>query len=85
MTYKEAKEILETLEVQVPIGCGRDFQVARELAIKAFEKQIPKKVDEYYEHGISKFKTGYCHSCGAAVTEDMNYCWDCSQAIDWSE
>lgn len=96
MTYEEAKEIFETLEVQVPLGCSKDFQVARELAIKAIEKQMPKKVGKIKETDYGS--PYYCPECEAEIIpveffsldgsepkEKVSYCWKCGRAIDWSE
>lgn len=96
MTYEEAKEIFETLEVQVPLGCGRDFQTARELAIKAIEKQIPKKVGKMKETDYGS--PYYCPECEAEIIpveffsldgsepkEKVSYCWKCGRAISWEE
>lgn len=85
MTYEEAKEIFETLEVQVPLGCSRDFQVVRELAIEALEKQIPKKPVDYEECGVERYKTGRCSCCGEFVIQHYKHCPKCGQIIDWSE
>lgn len=93
MTYEEAKGIFETLEVQVPLGCSRDFQVARELAIEAIEKQTPKKVEwtEDYTWG-KKTDQPVCPVCDYYLTmqhfiegsKKISYCDSCGQAIDWS-
>ena len=95
MTYEEAKEIFETLEVQVPLGCRRDFQIARELAIKDIEKQIPKKVEwtEDYTWGVHTPQP-VCPACdyylitthfiGDGKGKEISYCGHCGQAIDWS-
>ena len=86
MTYEEAKELFETLEVQVPIGNGRDFQVAREKAIEALEKQIPKKpIWEHLGDSLSNADIiTMCPSCYKGIEEDEHHC-ECGQAIDWSE
>lgn len=55
-------------------------------AIKAIEKQIPKKPihisTEFKEYG---FLTGYCPICKEGVYQDMYYCDMCGQSLDWSE
>ena len=54
---------------------------ARGLAIKALEKQIPRKptIDEYDDETYS-----YICLCGAEVGENQAYCDVCGQALDWS-
>ena len=67
---------------------------ARDLAIKALEKQIPKKpiFDYNLSDTLSKFhcecgntiKAG--HDAGIMDNNDApNYCSDCGQKLDWSE
>ena len=67
---------------------------ARDLAIKALEKRIPKKprkTDSY--RGVLKKVYAYvCPTCGNARLEKyMNerqntvFCWDCGQKLDWSD
>ena len=88
MTYEEAKEIFETLEVQVPLGCGRDFQVARELAIKAIEKQIPKKVIYHDNCGNPTPNQPRCPRCYEVSNDTWHwagesYCEYCGQLKNW--
>lgn len=55
------------------------------LAIKALEKQIPKKVKN------REFECASCPECGTTVImlanelENEKYCPQCGQALDWSE
>jgi rubrerythrin len=67
---------------------------ARDLAIKALEKQIPRKprkTDSY--RGVLKRVYAYvCPTCGNACLEkymnerqNTTFCWDCGQKLDWSE
>lgn len=57
-----------------------DLIQALYMAINALEKQIPKKlpiVEELY----------HCPNCGEkdAVLQGDNYCFNCGQALDWSD
>jgi hypothetical protein len=64
------------------------------IAIKALEKQLPKRPRENgMSDGLIK-KTKYytCQTCGNCLLTEMmnerqntNYCWDCGQRLDWSE
>lgn len=64
------------------------------VAIKALEKQLPKRPRENgMSDGLIK-KTKYytCQTCGNCLLTEMmnerqntNYCWDCGQRLDWSE
>lgn len=62
-------------------------EVARQTAIKALKKQIPKKPIGKQIIGASitgyKYKSGQCPECLSTVCH--NYCPNCGQALDWSE
>ena len=53
---------------------------ARDIAIKALEKQIPKKpkTDDRYVMYI-------CPRCNEFIKINKNYCMNCGQKLDWSE
>lgn len=82
MTYKNAIIVLSMLETHefIPI-------LAKEKAINALEKQIPKKV-------VEDKKIYLCPNCGASAETDcgddmldyrLNFCDNCGQKLDWSE
>lgn len=85
MTTQEA---LTYFKHRIECGqCGKETtqMSAFEEAIKALEKQIQKKPidDEIYR---------YCPVCSREVgfidilaEEKLKYCYECGQAIDWSE
>lgn len=60
-----------------------------DLAIQALEKQIPKKPLEFnvLQNNFGKllYKRGKCPICGEKMINDINYCSNCGQAIDWSD
>ena len=84
MTNKDAKALFE--EDLKDGKCTNDCPEcnAREKAIEALEKQIPKevviqKIDEDIEFL-------YCPRCHVRfIRMGMNYCGDCGQALDWSD
>ena len=53
----------------------------REFAIKALEKQIPKKPFEQDPNHLC----GHCPDCGHLVKRWMNNCPNCGKALDWSK
>ena len=58
---------------------------ARDMAINALEKQIPKKPHKNFE----KFSGVWC-SCGKYLgkgyfVDKPSYCTDCGQKLDWSD
>lgn len=73
-----AKDVIEYFKT-----CKSGVEACNEalgLAVKALEKQIPKKlpiVEELY----------HCPNCGEkdAVLQGDNYCFNCGQALDWSD
>ena len=83
MTHEEAIKNINALNAV----CGQkdlydaEFESALALAIKALEKQIPKK----------PYDIVHCPLCKIEVelqpidTEQVTYCLHCGQAIDWKE
>ena len=69
--------------------CTRgEHKKALDMAIKALEKQIPKKVNLRHIRKYDGFDDGECPTCGNSVLRDgfSNdvYCDDCGQKLDWS-
>lgn len=78
MNAQEALEIIR-YEVDEECHCGYIENELR-IAMIALEKQIPKKLtvsEEIY----------CCPICGenAAILQGDNYCFNCGQALDWSD
>ena len=69
---------------------------AKEMAISALKKQIPKKVeirkatDDDIESELRDFITVKgeicrCPSCRCCIhISELKYCWECGQKLDWS-
>lgn len=84
MTVDEAiKQFKERLGIpdyktQIP-----EYYEAMELAVKALEKQIPKKPKEHCDNK----KLHYCPCCGSYFggTTGWERCWKCGQKLDWKE
>lgn len=83
MTHKEALEILQ----EEHDYCQEPFYViaALQMAIKALEKQIPKK--PFNIEGDYTASYGNCPNCENIVcdNEDYKYCNECGQSLDWSD
>lgn len=93
MTEIEAKEILKNTTKHTRV---RDDEIiysskyvkAYEMAIKALEKQIPKK-PYLKQEGLLGIKMWHCSVCDKAVVSDWNrdlgnnYCHHCGQKLDW--
>jgi hypothetical protein len=65
---------------------------ARNMAIKALEKQMPKKPtyegDGYAPDGTLVYDTWICPCCDKRYEvyyDDYDYCPNCGQKLDWSE
>lgn len=88
MNYEEAKDNLNNRFLLCPIDCAEDCEVCRieavQLAIKALEKQIPKKPIEDTEY--VRWLIWRCPVCGqevGRVLEPLQHHCECGQAIDW--
>ena len=98
-----ANEAIKMLEIQKPAyGCKeykKPLMYAYNMAIKALEKQIPKKPNKAIDSswGIQK-EAHTCPVCDYYLTEvhfiepqkiesnkKITYCETCGQAIDWSD
>ena len=98
-----ASEAIKMLQIQKPAyGCKeykKPLMYAYEMAIKALEKQIPKKPNKAIDSswGIQK-EAHTCPVCDYYLTEvhfiepqkmesnkKITYCETCGQAIDWSD
>lgn len=85
----KVEEAIKKLEYIRYVGNGEQKyqecseEIAINLAIKALEKQIPKKAIEH------KQKIGFpfyeCPTCGEIDILWQNYCDNCGQKLDWEE
>lgn len=90
----DAKEVIEKLKVpELPDGLVMVGAEARQEAIKALKKQIPRKVDNlseiYMDFGTGKkikvSAYGDCPNCKYNIDAVSNYCARCGQKLDWRE
>ena len=70
---------------------------ARDMAINALEKQIPKKIEirkatnddiesELRDFITVKGRICRCPSCRCCIhISELKYCWECGQKLDWSD
>lgn len=61
---------------------------AREIAVEAMEKQIPKmpeykEEDRFIKNHFAWYT--YCPQCGCEINAGDMYCIQCGQAISWEE
>ena len=84
MTPQEAIETIKVAIAEVEWDYSMDYTVAFEEAIKALEKQIPKKPSGDY-HSVPHYR---CPNCNREVVlyKDSTrypYCKYCGQRLDW--
>ena len=77
------KEAIKQLSYDNTAYGGKCTKEVRETAIKALEKQIPKKVNNREEH--ADYIEGNCPDCDLPVCDVDNYCSTCGCLLDWSE
>lgn len=86
MTPEEALEALNTLII--PRDGEQDrLADALEVAVKALESQIPKKIGYDY---ILAWEMAICPNCGfyrsnCHATWEMPFCPECGQKLDWNK
>ena len=81
MDEKKVREAIETIKSNYPTSGYYMLCEALDIAIKALEKQLPKK---------PKKNGDLACSCGLIIQRKnrrtcLYYCHNCGQAIDWSE
>lgn len=71
-----------------------DYWQPIQLAIKAIEKDIPRKVASMQDHYIPEtydyeYTSGNCPNCAKAIAcderEEVEFCPRCGQRLDWGE
>ena len=98
ITYSEAIERLKYMKIKAEVALSttkctcswakesvKGTIMALDMAIKALEKQIPKKPNKNFE----KFSGVWC-SCGKYLgkgyfVDKPIYCPNCGQKLDWSD
>ena len=83
------KEVIKTLEIaraEVEWDYPMDYAVAIDEAIKAIDKQIPKKPKLHRKFEVLGIihEIYLCPSCGAML-DNEDYCMSCGQALGWQE
>lgn len=93
--YRELEKIINNVipSLSVRIRARQLLGNLKECIVRANiyeDKETPKKTKRLYytchNSECDKTKTFiyYCPVCNISVDEDMNYCPECSQKLDWS-
>lgn len=101
MNAQKTIDTMEVAIAEVEWNYPLDYAIAFEEAIKALKKQIPRKVIFGYDEQdyvccprckseIASMDDCYyyhCPECGEkdAILQGDNYCFNCGQALDWSD
>lgn len=94
-SYKRAKKHIEAFEKMYrttdSINLVREISpyiVLEDLcdAIEAIEKQIPQTANDMrvLDKG-DKYKYGKCPACGEGACNEMRFCSNCGQALEWND
>ena len=73
----EQEAIKRLKEKQSAFEYQSNIDKAFGMAIKALEKQIPKKV-------VAGVICSKCPSCGELFASDWKFCFECGQKLDWT-
>ena len=86
MNPKEVIKTLELAKAEVEWDYPMDYAVAIDEAIKAIDKQIPKKPKLHRKFEVLGIihEIYLCPSCGAML-DNEDYCMSCGQALGWQE
>ena len=86
MNLKEVIKTLELAKAEVEWNYPMDYAVAIDEAIKAIDKQIPKKPKLHRKFEVLGIihEIYLCPSCGAML-DNEDYCMSCGQALGWQE
>lgn len=97
MDNKEAINIIERQLNKKYLKGYKNIQIAKDMAMSALEKQIPKKLeirnatDDDIESELRDFITTQgklcrCSDCKEIIcVSGIKYCWYCGQKLDWSD
>lgn len=101
MNTQEVIDIMKIAIAEVEWNYPLDYAIAFEEAIKALEKQIPQKVILGYDEqdyircpqckseiaAMDDCLLYHSPGCGEkdAILQGDNYCFNCGQALDWSD
>lgn len=83
MRYEDAIQVIEDIcfDCKHLVLCE---YCAKDTIKDALNKQISKKpLDK--KHFTDFLSVGFCPCCGEGTNEEMKFCSECGQMLDWSE
>ena len=86
MNLKEVIKTLELAKAEVEWNYPMDYAVAIDEAIKAIDKQIPKKPEPKKDASGEYYVCPICGVYQEYLTDGKPpYCVNCGEALDWQE
>ena len=89
MTVSEAiKEVVFNMsKIGLNNKSAKRVSEAKNMAIQALEKQIPKKPVKSENQVVRYANTYYCPICNLGITGTniAKWCYHCGQRLDWSD
>ena len=84
MTESEAIELIENDLKLHSKDLSSKYKNGLRMAIKALEKQIPKKLKEHTQSQYGCIPVcGVCNGIMDLMQGDLNYCPNCGQKLNW--
>lgn len=79
------EEAIQAIRDNKPTSGYIVLRESLDMAVKALEKQIPKKPSRYIAEFPSCCEISKCTNCEQAfgIDEGFNYCFNCGQKVDW--
>lgn len=78
-----AQEVIKELSYDSTAYGGKCTDEVRIVAIKALEKQMPKKPRDIIYFGEAGYYVGLCPCCNRGNNSEHQYCYGCGQKLDW--
>lgn len=79
--FEVSKSICDVCDVKSETTCKVCIERVR---LESLEKQIAKKpLDK--KHLTDFLSVGFCPCCGEGTNEEMKFCSECGQKLNWTE
>ena len=83
MTYKDIRDYIDNSLIILGRQNGKhDAVFCLNIFRDAIDKQIPKRPLNK-KHFTDFLSVGFCPCCGEGTNEEMKFCSECGQKLDW--